>query len=430
MKVIAQTAALHEALTLAGSIVATRTPKPVLQCVKLIAADNVLTLLATDLEAGLRYRLTAVQVEEEGEALVPADRLAGIATLSADEETLTLQTVKDQCQIVGKASRFKIFGYDPAEYPAVPEFTDAPDFQVKAGDLAGMINRTLFATAKAHSHYAISGVLWEASGKKLQMVATDGHRLAQAKGSLVKAAARDVTAIVPAKLMGLIQRIATAAEETVEIKVLENQILVRTARAVLTSALVQGNFPKYADVIPRETSRKATISSPQLEHRVRQAALLTNEESKGVRLSFAKDTVTLTSRAGIGRGRGHLPGRAGGRADGHRVQPGLPGRCAQGRRRRKSIVRDERLQQARRHQGRRRLPVRDYASGSRITALPQRSQRRVNGPEMAGRNSISTSGTASIDGKNIMMERSLLCVSSASVFSVLSVAVFVAQVFR
>lgn len=297
MKVIAQTAALHEALTLAGSIVATRTPKPVLQCVKLIAEENVLTLLATDLEAGLRYQITAVQVEQAGEALVPADRLSGIATLSADDESLTLQTVKDQCQIVGKASRYKIYGYDPAEYPAVTEFSGNPDFQIKAGELAGMINRTLFATAKAHSHYAISGVLWEASGKKLQMVATDGHRLAQAKGALAKSASKDVTAIVPAKLMGLIQKIAGGGEEMVDVKVQENQILIRTARAVLVSSLVQGNFPKYSDVIPRESSRKATINSPQFEHRIRQAALLTNEESKGVRLSFAKDMLTLTSRA-------------------------------------------------------------------------------------------------------------------------------------
>ena len=297
MKVIAQTAALHEALTLAGSIVATRTPKPVLQCVKLSAKDNVLTLLATDLEAGLRYQITAVQVEQEGETLVPADRLLGIATLAADEESLPLQTVKEQCQISGKASRYKIFGYDPAEYPAVAEFSDAPDFEIKAGELAGMINRTLFATAKAHSHYAISGVLWEAGGKKLQMVATDGHRLAQAKGALAKAAAREVTAIVPGKLMGLIQRIAGAGEEVIEVKILENQILVRTARAVLVSSLVQGNFPKYADVIPRECTRKATINSAQFEHRIRQAALLTNEESKGVRLSFSKDSLTLPSRA-------------------------------------------------------------------------------------------------------------------------------------
>lgn len=296
MKVIAQTAALQEALALTGSIVVARTPKPVLQCVKLIAADDALTVLSTDLEAGARFRITQVQIEEEGEALVPADRLTGIVRESGDE-TLTFETEKEACTVRGAGSRFKIFGYDPGEYPAVAEFGDDGDFQIPSDALGGMIGRTLFAAAKAHSHYAISGVLWEASGKKLQLVATDGHRLALAKGSLPKAASREVTAIVPAKLMGLIARITGDAEETLDVKVLENQILVRTARATLVSSLVQGNFPKYTDVIPKDSSRKATIDKAQFEHRVRQAALLTNEESRGVRLSFAEGQVTLSSRA-------------------------------------------------------------------------------------------------------------------------------------
>ena len=130
MKVIAQTAALQEALALAGSIVATRTPKPVLRCIKLIAKDNVLTLLATDLEAGVRYQVTAVQVEEEGEALIPADRLSGIVRESGDEESITLETEKDLCHVRGAGSHFKIFGYDPAEYPDVAEFAVKPVFQV------------------------------------------------------------------------------------------------------------------------------------------------------------------------------------------------------------------------------------------------------------------------------------------------------------
>lgn len=297
MKVIAQTAALQEALTLAGSIVATRTPKPVLQCVKLIAADKVLTLLATDLEAGCRYRIEAVQIEEEGEALVPADRLAGIVRESADDESLTLETEKEACHIRGAASHFKILGYDPTEYPAVAEFAEEGDFQIPAGEFAKMIAKTLFATAKTHSHYAISGVLCEASGKKLQLVATDGHRLAQTKGSLSKAVAKDISAIIPTKLMGLIQRVAGSGDEMLDVRIQENQILVRTARAVLVSTLVQGNFPKYGDVIPKECTLKAVIDTGQLEHRVRQAALLTTEESKGVRLSFKSDTVTLSSRA-------------------------------------------------------------------------------------------------------------------------------------
>ncbi|MDP7163554.1 MAG: DNA polymerase III subunit beta, partial [Phycisphaerae bacterium] len=118
MKIIVQTAALHEAMNLVGSIVATRTPKPILQCVKLIAAGNTLTLLATDLEAGVRYQITAVQIEEPGEALLPADRLTGIVR-ECNQENLTIETEKEICHIRGAGSHFKIFGYDPAEYPAV-----------------------------------------------------------------------------------------------------------------------------------------------------------------------------------------------------------------------------------------------------------------------------------------------------------------------
>jgi len=297
MKVIAQTAALQEALTLAGNIVATRTPKPVLQCIKLIAGDDVLTILATDLEVGCRYHVTAVQIEEPGEALVPADRLGGIVRESSGEDALTIETEKQNVHVRGAGSHFKVFGYDPGEYPAVAEFTEEPDFRVSAEALAQMISRTLFATAKVHSHYAMSGVLWEASGKKLELVATDGHRLAKAKGSLAKSAGGGHSAIGPIKLMSLLQRIAADGQETLDVKVLENQILVRAARAVLVSSLVQGNFPKYGDVIPKDCDRKATLNRFEFDHRIRQAALLTNEESRGVRLSFEGEQVTLSSRA-------------------------------------------------------------------------------------------------------------------------------------
>ncbi|MBT3199768.1 MAG: DNA polymerase III subunit beta [Phycisphaerales bacterium] len=296
MKVIVQTAALQEALNLAGGIVATRTPKPILQCVKLVAADDTLTLLATDLEAGARRQVTAVQVETPGEALLPADRLGGIIR-ECNEESVTIETDNDTCHIRAAGSHFKIFGYDPGEYPAIAEFDGEADFSIDTVQIAKMIGKTLFATAKAHSHYAISGVLWEASDKNLQMVATDGHRLAMVKGSLDKAASKDVTAVVPAKLMGLIQRLAGEGEQSLDVQIDDNQILVRTANVVLVSSLVQGNFPKYSDVIPTETTNRATISSQEFQHRVRQAALLTNEESRGVRVAFESNKITLSSRA-------------------------------------------------------------------------------------------------------------------------------------
>ena len=297
MKVIVQTAALQEALNLTASLVIARSPKPVLQCVKLEAADGILTLQATDLEAGCRYQITAVQIEEEGEALVPAARLNGIVRESGGEESITLETEKAACHIRGAGSHFKVFGYDPGEFPVVGDFEEPADLQVSSVTLAEMITKTLFATAKSHSHYAISGILLEASGKKISMVATDSHRLALAKGSLLKAASKDVKVIIPAKLMGLIQRVASEAEGTIDIKVLENQIIVRAARAVLISSLVQGNFPKYSDIIPKGCESKITVDTGEFEHRIRQAALLADEQSRGIRLSFAEEALTLSSRA-------------------------------------------------------------------------------------------------------------------------------------
>jgi DNA polymerase-3 subunit beta len=296
MKVIAQTHALAEGLSLVGSIVAGRTPKPVLQCVKLIAADGRLTLLATDLEVACRYSLPQVEIQKEGEALVPADRLAAIVRESM-EDTLTIAVEKETCTITGSGSRFTIYGYDPAEFPPVADFLEAPDAEVASDVLTGMITRTLFATAKEHSRYAISGVLWEVADKKLQLVATDGRRLALCKGALASAASRSASAIVPTKLMSLIQRVAGGTEQALATRIGETQILVRSANAVLVGNLAQGNFPKYGDVIPRECNRKATLNTGMFLHRIRQAALLTNEESKGVRLSFNGDTLTLTSRA-------------------------------------------------------------------------------------------------------------------------------------
>ncbi|MFW6154838.1 MAG: DNA polymerase III subunit beta [Planctomycetota bacterium] len=296
MKVIAQTNALTDALGLMGGIVAGRTPKPVLQCVKLIAADGALTVLATDLEIGCRYRISQVEVVEEGEALIPADRLGAIVRESMDE-TLTLEVAKETCTITGSDSRFTIYGYDPAEFPPVSDFGAEADAEVAADVLTGMIARTLFATAKEHSRYAISGVLWEIEGKKLRLVATDGRRLALTKGALADAATNELTAIVPTKLMSLIQRVAGGSEQALGVRKAETQLLVRSANAVLAGNLVQGNFPKYQDVIPSDTSAKATLDTQRFLHRIRQAALLTNEESKGVRLNFTDGALTVTSRA-------------------------------------------------------------------------------------------------------------------------------------
>jgi DNA polymerase-3 subunit beta len=299
MKVICDRGALVEALNLVGGVIVTRTPKPVLTCVKLVGQEGAMSLAATDLEVAVRISTPRVEVQEPGEALIPADKFGQIVRESLDP-TLTL-TVKDNtAEIRGQDARYKVFGYPPADFPPVPEFTGEPDFNISAGDLHKIIAQTIFATAKENSRYAINGVLVERQGNKLSVVATDGRRLALAKGTC-KAARSDgeaaVTAIVPTKALNLLLRLFTNPDESVRVRIADNQILFATDDAILASNLVEGNFPPYKDVIPRDQDKKAAISTDVLASGVRRAALLTNEESKGVRMSFSEEGLTLSSRA-------------------------------------------------------------------------------------------------------------------------------------
>jgi len=157
---------------------------------------------------------------------------------------------------------------------------------------------TIFATARENSRYAINGVLIERDGNKLAVVATDGHRLAMAKGTCKSSKSSEGrSVIVPTKALNLLLKLVDDAEQTVRIKTAENQILFVTDQAILTSNLVEGNFPPYRDVIPKDGDRKATLTTDLFISAVRRAALLTNEESKGVRMSFSESGLTLSSRA-------------------------------------------------------------------------------------------------------------------------------------
>lgn len=295
IKMVCQRAGLDEAVGVVRPVVAARTPKPVLQCLKLSAGKDSLTLMATDLEVTIRYEVTQVEVGSSGDAVVPADKFADIVRVSTGE-TLSIEADESAVTVKSETARFKVLGFDPGEFPGGPDFDGEPDFTITAGVLRGLIGQTLFATAKEHTRYAINGVLWEKKGKKLNMVATDGRRLAKVSGGLTEAPGKDTSAIVPAKALSTIGRLLREDEELVAVKFTESQILFRTDRASVAAGLVEGQFPKYQDVIPRDANRKVQVGADDLYSALEQAAILTNEESKGVRLAFdPKGGLTMTA---------------------------------------------------------------------------------------------------------------------------------------
>ncbi len=299
MKVEFNRAALLEALGLVTSIVPARTPKPILRCIKLIAGEKDVRISATDLEVGINYVVSEVSVAEKGETVVPADRLAAIVRESTDD-VLQLKASEGKCEVIGSDSHFTVYGQDSTGFPAVPCCDGKADLEIPIEVLRAAIQQCLFATAKESTRYALNGVLWEVKGKKLTLVATDGRRLARVRVGLSSAASEKIAAgklIVPSKTMALIDRISGGQKDFVSVKQADNQILISCGNVDISSTLVEGTFPKYEDIIPTDYQNKLTLDTNAVLSAVRRAALLTSEESRGIKMQLGKNKLIITGRA-------------------------------------------------------------------------------------------------------------------------------------
>lgn len=314
MKLICDRSALLGAVNLVSGVVASHTPKPQLTCIHLSAqkADDGgrLILSGTDAEISIRLMRTQVEVHEDGEVLVPADRLRAIISAEDSDPTLTIEAIDDVCHIRGRDAKFKIFGYPAGDFPNIPEFPQddsaADVFTIGSDLLSRLIARTIFSTARENSRYAINGVLMHRKGKKVEMVATDGRRLALARGNAdTPGSDEDSQCIIPTKALSLAGKIIDDPQGKVRIAITTNQILFAFDdaggdSAVLASNLVEGTFPPYDDVIPKDQDKRATFDTSVLSSAVKRAAILTTEDSRGVRLAFSKsdgaDSLKMSSR--------------------------------------------------------------------------------------------------------------------------------------
>ena len=297
MKATFNRSVLQEALALVGSIIPSRTPKPILQCIRITASKDQVRLCATDLEVGITYRLDQVEVAEEGDVVVPADKIGSIVRESIDE-TILLEESEATVQLKGSDSHFTIYGHDPDQFPPVPGFDGKADLEVALDQLQEGIEQSLFAAAKESTRYALNGVLWEVSGKKLCLVATDGRRLARCFVPLQKAGnVPDGRMIVPAKTMALLDKLSGDHSATVTVRFVDNQIAISCDPVVISSNLVEGNFPKYEDIIPKDYDKKLVLPTGAVLSAVKRAALLANEDSKGIKVSLDKGQMTFFSRA-------------------------------------------------------------------------------------------------------------------------------------
>jgi DNA polymerase-3 subunit beta len=301
---------LLAASQLASAAVAPRELKPILRNLKAIADTDRCTLMATDLELGIRIDVRGVKVEEPGEAILPAARTLAILRESADDE-LHLEADNDCCQVRGQFNEFEMPSEDPANFPDVPAFSEQKYHELTAGALRDMIRRTIFAAATENPRYAVTGILWELEGDQVKLVATDGRRLAVMQGAGTaqgQHTTKGQTPVVPTKAMSLLERNLTDPEETVRVSLRSNEALFKTDRAMIHSRLVEGRYPAYREVFPPKASAKVPLIAGPFYAAIRQAAIMTDDESKKVIFNFAKQKLTLQAQgAESGRSKVELP---------------------------------------------------------------------------------------------------------------------------
>ena len=302
MRVSAPTAVLTEAASYAASVAAAKSPKRVLECLAIRASkkDGV-TIEATDLDVAVRLHLSDAKVEEDGAIVVPAARLVSVLR-EIGEKSVTLVGTEGRLEIDTTDCHFRVNGDDPADFPVLPQFPAAGAFQVGCGVLRGMVRRTVFATAKEPGRFALHGVLMRCAKGTLELVGTDGRRLARAthaiEGVTSKAEGKgEVKVIVGAKALSLLDRLAADDAAPVEVALEERQILFRAGGTLLASRLIDGAFPSYEEVIPKPSKRGFSAPAGDFATALRRASLLTTKEAQSVTLDFAPQRLTLSSRA-------------------------------------------------------------------------------------------------------------------------------------
>lgn len=284
------------------SIVEKRNSMPILANVLIEAPkkgkDASLHLAATDLEVGLRSLHTA-NISESGGLTVSAKKLHEIIRELPDETIDLSATANSYLEIRCNRSRFTLAGTAAEEYPTLPEFKPEKTVLIPASVLSEMIDRTMYAASVDETRYNLNGVYLEVleGAGAIRLVATDGHRLACVDREIDgDTSALTSGVIIPRKGLGELKRLVDEDDaDEIELAFAKNSGFARKGDVTLVMRLIEGEFPNYNQVIPKNLTRHVVLSSEIFVQAVRRVSLLSSERSRTVKLELSEGQLVITS---------------------------------------------------------------------------------------------------------------------------------------
>lgn len=283
--------AILEGLQRVQSVVVSRTTLPILSNVLVKAEEDTVWLTTTDLEVSVRTGVPA-RVERPGSTTLPVRRIFSIFRELPAEEIEIETDEKDNAAIRAGSSFFKIIGISEEEFPPLPEFTGERSFTLEQGVFKEMLRNTSYAASTDETRYILNGVLLSFRGEKLTVVATDGRRLALIEQELEFPKDAEVDLVIPSKTVTeLIKNLGD--EGQIQIQAGANQITFEFDRLLVVSKLIEGTYPNFKQVIPSQCEERIAVEREAMFTAVRRVALLTNDKSNSVRMTFGKNLLEI-----------------------------------------------------------------------------------------------------------------------------------------
>lgn len=290
-----------ETLSLVSAVVPERSARAVLQNLRLDGAEgNSIILSATDLEIGLKISLEVKDLSDAGSVLLPASRLNALVKGSLSEE-LSLTVDAGKTEIRTRQGKFQIPGAEVVDYPTITDFKPEGAVFIHGDDFAEAVQKTLFATAKGDTRYALNGIYVNIHDNVAEFVASDTHRLSLVKKKIRNPDNSVFEGIMLTKGMSTLARLA-AGQETVELNITPNEMLAHTPNATLVIRRVDGMFPRYNDVIPAKSDCTATFNREEMIRTLHNIGLVASDETKAVKFSVSSGNVEISASSENGEG--------------------------------------------------------------------------------------------------------------------------------
>ncbi len=304
MKFSISKGSLQELLQIVVSAVPAKSTLPILSNVLIEADKEGLTLVATDLDISIRTRGEA-EVTETGSITIPAKRVGEIVRELPDADVKV--AVKDaKVKLSCGNGSFTIVGLDPEDFPQLPQVDAEKMVVLPTETLEKAVKRTTYAVSNDETRQMLTGALLQFKGGELRMVGTDGHRLAKAafKGDFKGLDGRDL--IIPPKALNQVVRLASG-QESVNLAVSKNFAVFEMGPTTVYSRLIDGNFPNYEQVIPKENPKQFLVPRDEFIATLRRVAVLSDSVTRQIKLALKPERVELSvSTADVGEGQESL----------------------------------------------------------------------------------------------------------------------------